>query len=72
MDKEPVCPACKTPLQLIYRRSRSQNGKTYKPKNASCFRMLICPACSPRRENTQNVHYKFTRQGNLPVGIVTS
>ncbi|EOM5192871.1 hypothetical protein ACMS4H_004858, partial [Escherichia coli] len=21
-----------------------------------CFRMLICPACSPRRENTQNVH----------------
>ncbi|EOK9319517.1 hypothetical protein BOY53_RS24885, partial [Escherichia coli] len=30
--------------------------KTYKPKNASCFRMLICPACSPRRENTQNVH----------------
>ncbi|EEQ9975397.1 hypothetical protein B7P69_004987 [Escherichia coli] len=54
--KEPVCPACKTPLQLIYRRSRSQNGKTYKPKNASCFRMLICPACSPRRENTQNVH----------------
>ncbi|EOO1747047.1 hypothetical protein E9T94_RS52795, partial [Escherichia coli] len=22
----------------------------------SCFRMLICPACSPRRENTQNVH----------------
>ncbi|EOO1588647.1 hypothetical protein BL826_RS25090, partial [Escherichia coli] len=26
------------------------------PKNASCFRMLICPACSPRRENTQNVH----------------
>ncbi|EOL1930839.1 hypothetical protein ACJEAK_RS27755, partial [Escherichia coli] len=24
--------------------------------NASCFRMLICPACSPRRENTQNVH----------------
>ncbi|ENX6983927.1 hypothetical protein ACNO1E_005200, partial [Escherichia coli] len=25
-------------------------------KNASCFRMLICPACSPRRENTQNVH----------------
>ncbi|EOY1304239.1 hypothetical protein ACXZ3J_005199, partial [Escherichia coli] len=55
-DKEPVCPACKTPLQLIYRRSRSQNGKTYKPKNASCFRMLICPACSPRRENTQNVH----------------
>ncbi|EOK6868372.1 TPA: hypothetical protein ACHK0Q_005392, partial [Escherichia coli] len=20
------------------------------------FRMLICPACSPRRENTQNVH----------------
>ena len=55
MDKEPVYPACKTPLQLIYRRSRSQNGKTYKPKNASCFRMLICPACSPQRENTQNV-----------------
>ncbi|EPE9581169.1 hypothetical protein ACSPRQ_005159, partial [Escherichia coli] len=25
-------------------------------KNASCFRMLICPACSPRRESTQNVH----------------
>lgn len=25
-------------------------------QNASCFRMLICPACSPRRENTQNVH----------------
>ncbi|HGV7086256.1 TPA: hypothetical protein KGU29_RS25690, partial [Escherichia coli] len=24
--------------------------------NASCFRMLICPACSPRRESTQNVH----------------
>ncbi|EOO1747046.1 hypothetical protein E9T94_RS52790, partial [Escherichia coli] len=22
----------------------------------SCFRMLICPACSPRRESTQNVH----------------
>ncbi|EPS4768988.1 hypothetical protein ACVFLW_005219, partial [Escherichia coli] len=21
-----------------------------------CFRMLICPACSPRRESTQNVH----------------
>ncbi|EOU6547029.1 hypothetical protein ACN67P_005714, partial [Escherichia coli] len=26
------------------------------PQNASCFRMLICPACSPRRESTQNVH----------------
>ncbi|EQB5157106.1 TPA: hypothetical protein ACHKXS_005401, partial [Escherichia coli] len=25
-------------------------------QNASCFRMLICPACSPRRESTQNVH----------------